>query len=251
MTSLPSAEDLEAQLVSRLSAAAPLPLGGGYGKDAEGHDLYEGIAFSAFVLAANAVGATARLVQPDADPAAAIVFRTQPGELDDDQDFTFATIEWEGGPKFELHLGVYVEGASGVRHECDVLLIHAASAAACRDQSRRPDPEEDCVVGLECKFYNPEDSLPLGIGRAAVGVNTDLSQAPTGLVSSADNKSVRRLLKRWRVSYKGKVTAGDSSTLAELDALAEEMLRRAWELARPTPSARVAFTNGLYVRRSR
>ena len=105
-------------------------------------DVYEGYVFSLIVSTADRHGAGVSYRDVNGAKVSSLIFRTNPGHLYSDHPaYTYAVIEFAGAPALEVHLGVYVQGTSGVLHECDVLILPAEEAAISRTQRIAPRGE--------------------------------------------------------------------------------------------------------------
>lgn len=239
MSPLPSAAALEQALVQRLTKIGTLPLAHAYSAVAQRHDLYEALTFASIVDAARKHGATVTFLQ-GGQPATEYLFRTHPGHLWHGT-FTYARLELPEAGTYEVHLGVYATGDSVVEHECDVLVLPAAHASEVRKHKRDPAIWRRAVA-VECKFYS-RPSLPLGVGRAVLGLDRDLRwsgmrggiwwpgvdesrRLTTALVSPAANKSVTALLRTHGVGFADNVAAQSAAAVERLDRLAMAALGR-------------------------
>lgn len=115
-----------------------------------------------------------------------LVFPTTPIRIHwDAQDYVHAVISFGPSiPELEAHIGVRVEGTSGVEHECDVLVLEASEARNCRSGLRSPKASK-CVLAVECKYYLSH--LPLGVARSFAGLKKDLAKPE--LIFASDNNS--------------------------------------------------------------
>ncbi|SRR5712691_2458782 len=114
-------DDLLRELRTHLGAAVS------YTTASAANDIYEGFLFSLVVATARKSGAVIRYEDVRGNKARNLTFRTSPGQLySTRQDYTYAVIEFGRAPALEVHVGVKVQGTSGVEHECDVLVLDAA-----------------------------------------------------------------------------------------------------------------------------
>ncbi|MGW0885184.1 hypothetical protein [Streptomyces sp. NPDC002671] len=153
-------------------------------------DVYEGFIFSLIVAAASRHGATVTYEDVYGAKTSSLVFRTGPGHLYS-QPFTHAVIEFDGAPALEVHLGVYVTGASGVLHECDVLVLPAEEAPLSRAQGIAPRGSQ-CVLIVECKYY--VSNLGIGLARNFEGLRADIRTQNELFVSNTRSSSIVRYL---------------------------------------------------------
>lgn len=119
-------------------------------------------------------------------------FRTSPGSIySRAHDYTHGLLSFPNGPIFEAHIGVYVQGLSGVLHECDIAIIDAAEASFCRNNSVHPKRAK-VYLAAECKFYTGK--LGVSIGREFLGITCDLGKEGRFLLSNSNGHSVDRVL---------------------------------------------------------
>ena len=103
------------------------------------NDVFEAYVFSLLLEAARTETATISFEDVNGKTPNIFTFRTTPGFIfSTAQDYTHAVITFSGRPPLEAHLGVYVEGASGVLHECDVVVVDRSEAQACRVSQASP-----------------------------------------------------------------------------------------------------------------
>lgn len=163
-----------------------------YDSSSKPSDVYEGFIFSLIVATASRHGATVTYEDVHGAKASNLVFRTGPGHLySDSHPFTHAVIEFDGAPALEVHLGVYVTGASGVLHECDVLVLPAEEAALSRAQGIAPRGSQ-CVLIVECKYY--VSNLGIGLARNFEGLRADIRTQNELFVSNTRSSSIVRYL---------------------------------------------------------
>lgn len=178
-------------------------------------DVYEGYVLSLAVLAAAEVGAHVEFHTVKGAATRDLVFRTSPGEIwSTRHDYTHALVSIPKVPPLEIHIGVKVEGASRVAHECDVLILWAAEAEYCR-RTRCLPRTKYCVAAAECKFYGPPP--PLGAARGFEGLCVDLGKVgkKAVLVTNGQNASSVTYLKKRRRAWEQNMVPG----AAQVDAL--------------------------------
>lgn len=135
-------------------------------------DVYEGYAFALVVRAAVAADGLIRYEDRFGNEANSLLFRTSPGMLySRAHRYTHAVIDFPGCPMLEAHVGVRVQGKSGVLHECDVLVLPAAEATLSRDNEVAPRGTQS-LIAIECKYY--AGHLSLGLARGFHGLHADL-----------------------------------------------------------------------------
>ncbi len=180
-------DQLVAEIESLLAAGAV-----SYDSASKPSDVYEGFIFSLIVATASRHGATVTYEDVYGAKTSSLVFRTGPGHLYSQlHPFTHAVIEFDGAPALEVHLGVYVQGASGVLHECDVLVLPAEEAALSRVQSIAPRGSQ-CVLIVECKYYI--SNLGIGLARNFEGLRADIRTQNELFVANTRSSNIVRYL---------------------------------------------------------
>jgi hypothetical protein len=157
-----------------------------------GSDLYELYVFSLVLTAARDLNATVSFEDVHGNIPQMFVARTSPGYIySDEQPYCHALIRLPRCPPLEAHLGIRVEGASGVLHECDVAVLLQATAAMCR-QGRFQPRQSQVILAAECKFYTVP--IPLGLARGFVGLTSDLPGRDRYFVFNSTNNNIERFL---------------------------------------------------------
>lgn len=170
------------------------------------HDVYEGFLFSLVVGMAAECGATVAYRTVRESPTTHLVFRTSPGRLySRTQDYTHAVLTFGSTPALEVHVGVRVQGSSGVLHECDVLVLPGDEAAWSRSNNADPRSSK-CLMAVECKYY--ATPLPLAMARGFVGLRADLSGTRTAFVANVGSPTVDRYLNIRSDGYEFEVLPG-------------------------------------------
>src|SRR3954449_124772 len=94
------------------------------------NDIFEGYVFGLIIRAAVAAGGSVAYEDVFGSPATRLVFRTSPGMLySTTHPYTYAVVDFPNCDPLEVHVGVRVQGRSGVLHECDVLVLPQAEAS--------------------------------------------------------------------------------------------------------------------------
>jgi hypothetical protein len=144
---LTAVDDLLRELRNHLRAAVS------YTTASAANDVYEGFLFSLVVATARRYGAVIRYEDVMGRKTRSLTFRTSPGRLySTRQNYTHAVIEFGQAPALEVHVGVKVQGSSGVEHECDVVVVDADEASLCRRERTSPRAYK-CLIAIECKYY--------------------------------------------------------------------------------------------------
>jgi hypothetical protein len=160
-------DDLIAELTTAVGNRAV-----SYNSASAAWDVYEGYAFGLVIRAAVAAGGRIWYEDRFGNTANNLVFRTSPGMLySTAQPYTHAVIDFPGCPPLEAHVGVRVQGKSGVPHECDVLVLSAAEASLSRDRGVVPRGTRS-LIAIECKYY--AGYLSLHLARGFHGMHADL-----------------------------------------------------------------------------
>ncbi|MFB9831556.1 hypothetical protein [Actinoallomurus acaciae] len=170
-------------------------------------DVYEGYVFALIVSTASENGAAITYEDVHGTKAFGKLFRTSPGQLySTNKPYTHALIEFPGAPALEVHLGVYVQGTSGVLHECDVLVLPAEEAAISRAQKIVPRGSQ-CVLVVECKYYL---TRPVGVGMARnfEGLRADVRTQDELFVSNTGSPNLVRYLDARNREYERNVVPG-------------------------------------------
>ncbi|WP_433179919.1 hypothetical protein [Actinoallomurus sp. CA-150999] len=181
-----------------------------YRSTADLSDVYEGYIFSLIVSTASRNGASVSYEDVYGTKVNKLVFRTSPGQLyGDSQPFTHALIEFNGAPPLEVHLGVRVQGTSGVLHECDVLVLPAEEAELSRVQRIAPRGSQ-CLLIVECKYYT--STLDIGLARNFEGLRADIRTQDELFVSNIGSPSIVRYLAARKRGYERDVVPSSSQT---------------------------------------
>lgn len=149
-----------------------LGTGVSYSTASQANDVYEGFLFSLVVATARRSGAAIHYEDVRGTKTHSLVFRTSPGRLySTTHNYTHAVVTFGRAPTLEVHLGVQVQGGSGVLHECDVIVLDADEAALCRRERTSPRAAK-CLLAIECKYYTAH--LKLGQARGFAGLSADM-----------------------------------------------------------------------------
>ena len=164
-----------------------------YNSATAANDVYEGYLFSLVVATARGCNGDVHFENVRGTPVQDLIFRTTPGRLHSTaHDYAHAVINFGmNSPALEVHIGVLVQGRSGVEHECDVLVLEADEARICR-QVRASPRTNRCVLAIECKYYLAR--LPLGVARNFAGLKVDLGPMRAIFAANANSNSVKKYL---------------------------------------------------------
>lgn len=128
-----------------------------------------------------------------------LVLRKKPGSLSGTHPYTHALIEFPNKPRLEVHLGVKVQGRSGVLHDCDLLVLYYKEAAACRLLNREPRHSQ-VILAVKCQHSTSE--LKMELAGAFMGLASDFRyEGGSYFVSNSESEAVAKLLtlarKKW------------------------------------------------------
>jgi hypothetical protein len=159
-----------------------------YSSASAANDVYEGFLFALIIATARDSNATISYENVHGTPTTDLIFRTNPGRIySTAHDYTHAIIRFGPNvPTLEAHVGVFVKGTSGVQHECDVAVVDALEAQACRNTGVPPRASK-CLLAVECKYYL--STLPLGVARGFAGLKRDFAKPK--LIFASNNTSDR------------------------------------------------------------
>src|SRR5260221_4030904 len=117
-------------------------------------------------------------------------------------NYTRAIITIPGSAELEAHIGVYVLGRSGMKHECDILVLPQTEADRCRYRTKPYGKAEHPLcrkVSLycECKCYEATN-FTINHGRAFLGLVTDVyvKGICATMVTTKESKHIKKLLDR-------------------------------------------------------
>jgi hypothetical protein len=186
-------DDLLNELRTHLRAAVS------YSTASKANDVYEGFLFSLVVATARKSGAAVHYKDRVGNKTHSLLFRTSPGRLwSTKHNYTYAVVEFGTAPALEVHVGVYVQGSSGVQHECDVLVLDADEAALCRSERTSPRAAK-CLLAIECKYYAAY--VPLNQARGFAGLSMDMGNRDHSLfVANVGSGSVTKYLNRQKIA---------------------------------------------------
>lgn len=206
------------------SVQANLGAAASYTTASAAHDIYEGFLFSIAVATARKYGATVHYEDSTGAKTSDLLFRTSPGQLYSTRHaYTHAVVEFGRAPTLEVHIGVMVQGSSGVPHECDVLVLDAEEAALCRRVPTSPRASK-CLLAIECKYYAAH--LPLGQARAFAGLSADLGgRAHAVFVANIGSGNVAKYLSGRRLQRELHVIP-DAPEMDGIQALVREAFKQ-------------------------
>jgi hypothetical protein len=163
-----------------------------YSSASAANDVYQGYIFALVVRAAAAAGASIYYRDVSGDPTNSLIFRTSPGMLySQAHNYTHAMIDFQDCALLEAHIGVRVQGKSGVLHECDVLVLPSDEANLSRAREVAPR-ETRSLLAVECKYYSSH--LALHLARGFHGLQADLGLKYPFFVSNVRAARIERFL---------------------------------------------------------
>lgn len=155
-------------------------------------DVYEGYAFALVIRAAVAAGGQLWYEDRFGKEVDSLLFRTSPGMLySTTHPYTHAIIDFSGCPLLEAHVGVRVQGRSGVLHESDVLVLPSAEAELSRDNDVAPRGSKS-IIAIECKYY--AGHLSLHLARGFHGLQADLGVKNSYFISNLEAPHIQKYL---------------------------------------------------------
>jgi hypothetical protein len=178
----------------------------------KGADLYELYIWSLVIEAAKAEGASVEFRDVHgALVSSNFVFRSSPGRIfSKTQPYTHALIIFDQCPPLEAHIGIYVSGKSKVIHECDVAVIYADAATACRIEEVHPKSTQ-LLLSAECKFY-VQSTMGVGLARSYLGLVSEVkhSHRDCYFVAVSESNSVEKLFVRHQKEWETGVAPNDA-----------------------------------------
>lgn len=172
-----TADELIAAVERALGVLTPA-----YRSQADESDLYEAALLAIAVSAAEAAGGTCLLTEDGLAPSSQVRFRRAPGNLWLGQ-CTYGLVSFPTtSAQLEVHLGVYVVGASGIAHECDVALLSHEEAERSRRGAVHPR-RQGLIGSIEAKHYVASPGI--GVGRGFLGLAGELGSKKCALVFPA------------------------------------------------------------------
>jgi hypothetical protein len=178
-------------------------------------DLFEAYVFGILLQAARDQGAQLVTFEDvDGMRPTTFVFRTSPGYIySREQPYCHAVIEFAGKPALEAHVGIRVQGSSGVLHECDIAVLRQTEAVLCRRQMVQPR-QSKVIIAVECKFYSA--TIPLGLARGFVGLVSDVAQGDRYFIVNTNSNQAEKYLTARKRSWEHEVYPGSLIAVARL-----------------------------------
>jgi len=228
---LPSRAQVQAQVSALLGPLASVQAS--YARGAKAHDLYEAVVLVTVMRIADLEGWAVSLEDTGGRPASSLLLRKAPGRLaHPSANFTHVVLRKEDRAALEVHLGIKVEGRSGVLHECDVAILPRRVAHECRDAANPRDPKRGEILWVaEAKFI-ASASVPLGYARGLLGLAVEaqvFSQTPSlALVCTQDGANSRAVLNQYGQDLVSTPpTAAGTVDIGQLVACVQSVLRSA------------------------
>jgi hypothetical protein len=182
-------------------------------------DVYEGYAFALVVRAALAAGGLVRYDDRYGNQVTSLLFRTSPGMLySTAHPYTHAVIRFRGCPPLEAHVGVRVQGKSGVLHECDVLVLPASEAELSRNNDVAPRGTRS-LIAIECKYY--AGYLSLHLARGFHGLHADLGVKNPYFIANIKAPRIQRYLTSLSRNWENGVVPGTQEAMYFMGQLRE------------------------------
>jgi hypothetical protein len=186
-------------------------------------DIYEGYVFGLVVRAGVAAGASVRYEDVNGQTANRLCFRTSPGMLYSTlHPYTHAVLGFPNCDPLEVHVGVQVQGKSGVMHECDVLVLPTDEANLSRGKKVAPRGSR-ALLAVECKYYATH--LTLALARGFHGLHTDLGLQHPFFVANIRAPRIERYLSYHKRTWENGVMPG-STEATYLEGLMREAFKK-------------------------
>lgn len=167
-------------------------------------DLFEAYVLCILLEAARIEGATIRYEDVTGGFSGTYTFRTSPGNIHSTaHPYTHAIIEFPNRPALEAHIGIMIEGKSGVAHESDVAVLFASEAETCRRNQAIPRCNQ-VILSIECKYYSTR--IPLYLARGFMGLVRDIQKSARFFVVNTSSDSVERLLTEHNEAWEHQVS---------------------------------------------
>jgi hypothetical protein len=180
-------DDLISQLTDAVEGRAV-----SYNAESAAWDVYEGYAFALVISAAVAAGGQIWYEDRFGNEVNSLLFRTSPGMLYSvTHPYTHALIDFPGCPLLEVHVGVRVQGRSGVLHESDVLVLLASEAELSWKNEVAPRGSKS-IISIECKYY--AGHLSLNLARGFHGLQADLGVKNSYFISNLEAPRIQKYL---------------------------------------------------------
>lgn len=194
------------QMLAAVRAAIPAAVGVNFTAATDPWDLFEAYTFAQVIHSARADGYLVRYERLLAGPPRQFVFRRGPGLIWSPR-FSYAVLEHGAAEPLEVHVGVGIEGQSGVAHEADVSVLRSGEADIARRERFAPRAR-GCVFGFECKYYLTR--LDLSILREYIGLTTDLrsNHVQHWIVSNVSHPELPTMLKHHHRQWADNVLPG-------------------------------------------
>lgn len=177
-----------------------------YNTASASNDIYEGYIFGLIVRAAVAANAKVSYQDVHGLTPSRLTFRTSPGMLySTSHRYTHALLEFPVCDPLEVHVGVRVQGRSGVLHECDVLVLPEAEASISRSRQVAPRGNRS-LLAVECKYY--ASHLALYLARGFHGLHSDLGLRYPFFVANVRAPRIERYLSYHKRTWENGVVPG-------------------------------------------
>jgi hypothetical protein len=150
-------------------------------------NLYEAYIFTLVAVALTSRGwvPTHKNIKGHINPAQ-FVFRCAPGKIwSTFRNYSYIQFDYQG-KRYELHMGIEIQGISSVENEADISLVEFKEAEQARNKpTKHKVNSSKAPLVIECKCY----TNPLGknIGREFLGLVKDLRNPKNGLRLMATN----------------------------------------------------------------
>jgi hypothetical protein len=195
-----------------------------YQNAASNADLYEAYTLSIVADGARSEGGTVSILDNAGNPATTLLLRSGPSDIfTTTQAFTHLRIAFPSVPPLEVHVGIYVGGRSGVKHECDVVVLPQNEAEACRLNQVVPK-HSSLIFAVECKYY--ASGLGLNLARSFIGLSSEILRSDTCFVSNIQADSVDKVFEQHKRKWEPNMEPGHPTEVGRFRHLAQDCLKR-------------------------
>jgi hypothetical protein len=194
-----------------------------------GWDLYEGYIWSLVVEAGRRLGANISYEDILGNQTTSLTFRTNPGTIFPQRNtpvptrYTHAIISFLSKPPLEVHQGIYVTGKSGLVHECDVVVVSRAEAAACRASGSAHPRCAKSLLAVECKYLSSNPGIKLA--REFLGLTVDLWNENRFFVCNRSQDETKRFLTHHKRKWSYETLPSNQTVVNELRSLFQRAFR--------------------------
>lgn len=138
-----------------------------------------------------------------------LTFRNTPGKIHTTTyPYTHVVVEFSKKPPLEIHLGIKIQGRSGVLQGCDLLVLYQKEADLCRLLDREPRSSQ-ILLAINCLHSTSELTIDL-IG-SFLALASDIRVDSSYFVSNSESPPVAKLLTMARKKWEHNIFPGASN----------------------------------------